>query len=158
MKHRIAMASLIVVLAAAFTAGAVPRAQAQECSDATLHGGYGYTSTGTLLSNVPPPLVGPFAEVGRQSFDGHGNTQGTATLSANGNIIKVTFDGTYAVNLACTGNMTLHVSFPDGTQAAVDADLVIDNNTTEIRAIVTDPGFVESRVYRKQFPRQSPQR
>jgi hypothetical protein len=44
------------------------------------------TSTGTLLdSYVPPPFAGPFAEVGRQTFDGKGNTNATATLSANGN-------------------------------------------------------------------------
>jgi hypothetical protein len=52
-------------------------------------------------------LAGPFTEIGRQAFDGSGTTDGTATLSANGNIRTVTFDGTYAVNPDCTGSMTL---------------------------------------------------
>ena len=43
----------------------------QPCSNATLSGNFGYTSTGTLLdSYVPAPYAGPFGEVGRQTFDG----------------------------------------------------------------------------------------
>jgi hypothetical protein len=133
----------------------VPKAQAgedEQCSNAKLRGSFGYTGTGTLLPDyVPPPLAGPFAEVGRQTFDGQGNTEATATLSANGNIAAVTVAGTYAVNPDCTGSMTLNVSFPDGSQATVHADFVIDDDGAESRAIVTDAGVVESRVYKKQL-------
>jgi len=121
----------------------------KECSNASLRGSFGYTGTGTLLdSYVPPPLAGPFAEVGRQTFDGKGNTDATATLSANGNIVKVTIAGTYTVNPDCTGTMTLNVS-PLG--AIVHADLVIGGDGAELRAIVSDSGVVESRVYSTQF-------
>src|SRR5271165_1005421 len=123
----------------------------KECSNATLHGSFGYTSTGTLLASIPglpPPLAGPFAEVGRQTFDGKGNTDATATLSANGNIVKVTIAGAYTVNPDCTGTMTLNVS-PLG--AIVHADLVIGGDGAELRAIVSDSGVVESRVYSTQF-------
>jgi hypothetical protein len=119
------------------------------CSNATLRGSFGYTSTGTLLdSYVPPPFAGPFAEVGRQTFDGKGNTDATATSSSNGNIVKLTIDGTYTVNPDCTGALTLNVS-PFG--ATVHADFVIDDDATELRAIVSDSGVIESRVYKKQF-------
>jgi hypothetical protein len=47
---------------------------------------------------VPPPFAGPFAEVGRQTVDGTGNTEATATTSSNGNIAPVTIKGTYTVN------------------------------------------------------------
>jgi hypothetical protein len=125
--------------------------RAKECSNATLRGSFGYTSTGTLLASyVPPPLAGPFAEVGRQTFDGKGNTDATATLSANGNIVKVTIEGTYTVNPDCTGSLTLNVS-PLG--ATVHADFVIGDDGAELRAIVTESGVVESRVYSKQFRR-----
>ena len=124
---------------------------AKGCSNATLQGGFGYTSTGTLLASIPglpPPLAGPFAEVGRQTFDGKGNTDATATLSANGNIQPVTIAGTYTVNPDCTGTMTLNVS-PLGVIAHLD--FVIDDDGAELRAIVTDSGgFVESRAYSKQ--------
>ena len=33
-----------------------------------------------------------------------------------------------------------------------NADFVIDDDGEELRAIVTDAGSVESRVYKKQFP------
>jgi len=55
------------------------------CSTASLRGSFGFTSIGTLLA-LPPPFAGPFGEIGWQTFDGSGNTDGTATLSANGNI------------------------------------------------------------------------
>ena len=119
----------------------------KECSNATLMGSFGFTSTGALTTSyVPPPLAGPLAEVGRQTFDGKGTTNATATLSANGNIVAVTVEGTYTVDPDCTGTMTLNVS-PLG--ATVHLDFVIDNNGAQIRAIVTDSGVVESRDYSK---------
>ena len=123
-------------------------AKAKECSKATLQGSFGYTSTGTLLdSYVPPPYAGPFGEVGRQTFDGKGHTSATATTSSNGNIAPVTIEGTYTVNPDCTGSMTLKVSPFDST---VHADIVIDDDGAEIRAIGSDSGLVETRVYHKQ--------
>ena len=109
----------------------------KECSNSTLHGTFGYSSTGTLLP-----------EVGRQTFDGKGNTDATATLSTNGNPSTVTINGTYTVNRDCTGSMTLYVV---QFMATVHLDFVIDDDGAEIRAIVTDANLVESRVYKKQF-------
>jgi hypothetical protein len=127
----------------------VPRAQAAECSIGTLHGSFGYTATGTLLpSAVPVSLAGPFGEIGRQTFDGNGHTTATATINANGNIINVTIEGTYTVNPDCTGSMTRNVS-PLGVTA--HDDLVIDDEGVELRTIATDPGEIETYVYRKQF-------
>jgi hypothetical protein len=117
------------------------------CSNATIRGSFGFTSTGTLLA-LPPPFAGPFAEVGRQTFDGKGNTDATATTSSNGNIVKVTIVGKYTVNQDCTGSMTLYVSPFDAT---VHVDFVISDDGAGLRAIVTDSGSVESRVYSKQF-------
>jgi hypothetical protein len=148
MKH----IATVVVFATLLVLGIAPKALAwenEECSNTTLEGSFGYTSTGTLLDTyVPPPFAGPFGEVGRQTFDGKGNTKATATLSANGNIQQVTIEGTYKVNSDCTGSMTLNVS---PLQATVHADFVIDRDGTELRAIGTDSGVIESRVYRKQF-------
>lgn len=153
MKRIIAPTTVVMVFATVFVLGIVPRAQAgedKECSNATLQGSFGYTATGTILTLAPPPFAGPFAEVGRQTFDGKGNTDATATLSANGNIIRVTVEGTYAINPDCTGSLTLTVS-PLGVTG--HADFVIDDDGAELRTIATDPGVVESRVYKKQFRR-----
>jgi len=137
--------AIVLVLSIAPKARA---AQVQECSNASLRGSFGYTSTGTLLDTyVPPPFAGPFAEVGKQTFDGKGHTDATATLSSNGNISKVTVEGTYTVNPDCTGSMALNVVEFGIT---VHADFVIDDGGTELRAIVTEASVIESRVYKKQ--------
>lgn len=148
MKH----IATFVIFATLFALGIAPKAQAseeKECSNATLHGSFGYTSTGTLLDSfVPPPFAGPFGEVGRQTFDGKGNTEATATISSNGNINQaVAISGTYVVNSDCTGSMTLNIP---AFGATVHADFVIDDGGAEIRAISTDSGVIETRVYRKQ--------
>ena len=152
MKRTIAPATLVIAFATAVVLGVAPTAQAdehRECSDASLRGSFGFTSAGTLLA-LPAPFAGPFGEIGRQTFDGRGTTDGTATLSSNGNIRHVTFDGTYAVNPDCTGSMTVFV-LPFGS--TVNLDFVIDDDGAELRAIVTGTGSVETRVYRRQFTR-----
>jgi hypothetical protein len=140
-----------LVVATLFVLVISPKAEAwedKECSIATLKGSFGYTSTGALLPAYAGPDAGPFAEVGRQTFDGKGHTDATATVSSNGDITQVTVEGTYSVKPDCTGSMTLQVAPFDAT---VDVAFVIDHDGEEIRAIVTDANVIESRVYRKQF-------
>jgi hypothetical protein len=151
MKRTVASKALVAVFATVFVLGTLPKAWADDnkrCSDASLQGSFGFTSAGTLIA-LPPPLAGPFTEIGRQTFDGRGNTDATATLSANGNIVSgATLQGTYEVNPDCTGSMTLFV-LPIAVTSHVD--FVIDDDGGELRAIITDAGIVESRVYKKQF-------
>jgi hypothetical protein len=152
MKRTNAPMALVIACATVFVLGVAPSVQADEhkgCSNASLRGSFGFTNTGTNLA-LPPPFAGPIAQIGRQTFDGRGNTDATATLSANGNIARVTAQGTYEVNSDCTGSMTLSIS-PFGT--AVLLDFVIDDDGAEVRAIITDAGAVESLVFRKQFAR-----
>jgi hypothetical protein len=152
MKRTIAPTTLVIVLATVFVLGILPKAQAgehRECSNASLQGSFGFTNTGTNIA-LPPPLAGPIAQIGRQTFDGRGNTHGTGTLSANGNILRVTVQGTYVVNPDCTGSLTLFVS-PFGS--TVNVEIVIDDDGAEVRALVTDPGAIESLVFKKQFSR-----
>ena len=135
-----------------FVLGIVPTAHADDhndCSVRSLQGSFGFTSTGTLLA-IPAPFAGAFAEIGRQTFDGHGNTEGTATSTANGNLNHLTFQGSYTVNPDCTGSMTFHV---DQLNADVPLDFVIDDDGAELRAVTTGgmTGNTETREYRKQF-------
>ena len=82
------------------------KAQLRRNSQARLKGaqtrscGAGSHTPAQELFSIPMfhPSCGPFAEVGRQTFDGKGNTDATATLSTNGNIVQVTIAGTYTVN------------------------------------------------------------
>jgi len=149
MKRTVPIATFGIALAILFLLGTVSSAQAQDhqCSNATLDGSFGFTSTGTIFN----PSASLFAQVGRQTFDGNGNTDATATTSINGASFPVTIKGTYTVNPDCTGSLTLHVS-PVGI--TVHADFVIASDGAELRAIVTDPGTVVTVVAKKQFRRQ----
>lgn len=148
----IVVAGLNTVFAGGAQAAPAPEraasATAKACTLSSLQGRFGFTSVGALL-NLPPALNGPFGEVGRQAFDGRGNTEATATLSANGNIVRITAQGVYLVNTDCTGSMHLFIPQFGST---VDLDFVLDDNGNELRAIVTAAGAIETRIYRKQIP------
>jgi hypothetical protein len=151
MRRTSARTTLVILVATAVVLGIVPKAQAdehKECSNATLHGSFGYTITGFSFS-APPPLAGAFAQVGRQTFDGNGNTAATATTSLNGNVLPVTLEGTYTVNPDCTGSFTITI-FPIGLTQHID--FVIDDDGREFRAISAESGDVLTAVGRKQFP------
>lgn len=128
--------------------GAASNAQAQpSCSNASLSGSFGYTNTGTILAG---PDAGPFGGVGRQTFDGKGNTQATATVSVNGNVLHVTIKGTYVVNADCSGSMILTITAGPETFTN-HADFVVVGGGTAFRAINADPGSVITTVGKKQF-------
>lgn len=67
----------------------------------------------------------------------------------NGNMVRVTVIGTYAVKPDCTGSMTLLVS-PVNVTSHVDSVIVRDG--PGFQAINTDPGTIITTVGKKQFP------
>ena len=73
-------------------------------SNETMKGSFGYTVTGTVVSaNGFAP--GPFAAVGRITFDGSGNVQTIRSLSDNGAIIQSdTGTGAYSLGSDCTSH------------------------------------------------------
>jgi hypothetical protein len=114
-------------------AGTVPPMHAQPtCTDASLHGSYGYSFDGTVIG------IGPAAGSGVITFDGEGNLSGADTLSLNGTIIPRTLTGTYAVQANCTGSVTLEVSTGD----IFHLEFVIVDSGRELRFIQTDAGTV----------------
>lgn len=150
MKYLTAKASASVLFSALVILGMGPSLRAQQqpgCSQATLSGSFGYTNNGSIIAG---PDAGPFGGVGRQTFDGKGNTEATATVSVNGNVVQVTISGTYSVNADCTGSMILTVS--TGTEVFTNhVKFVIVRGGTEMRAINTDPGAVITTIAEKQF-------
>jgi hypothetical protein len=149
MKHLVAKAFSTLLFCTLLFLGIAPNLQGQpSCSNASLSGSFGYTNTGAILAG---PDAGPFGGVGRQTFDGKGDTQATATVSVNGNIFHVTIKGTYVVNSDCTGSMVLTVSAGPETFTN-HVDLVVVHGGAQFRAINTDPGSVITTDAKKQFP------
>jgi hypothetical protein len=105
-----------------------------QCSVATLHGSYGFTTTGTANTPGGPSHIGA---VGLVVYDGRGNFVGKATVNIDGTVLRRTFVGTYTVAADCTG--TLSETFTDALDGRATFDLVIVDDGREYRAITTPP-------------------
>jgi len=90
MSHtKSSIAVMVVVLSLAI---GIQAQDAQHCSNATLHGSYGFHATGT-----------GFVAIGRFVFDGNGSLTGKLFIRVPGtNIGPVEFPGTYSVSPDCT--------------------------------------------------------
>ena len=99
--------------------------------NATFHGTYVLSGTGTRVG------VGPIAAVGEITSDGKGNTIATYTASVNGTIHKgVTVTGIYSVDGDCTGSL----AESDGSHY----EFVVTPDGSKVSWIRTDTGFATS--------------
>jgi hypothetical protein len=134
----------IVVAAVATLLGSsfATRASAQPpCSNASLRGEYAFQIDGANAN-------GPFAAVGKNTYDGKGNLSGAIVISMNGKIVRANYTGAYNLLADCTGNKWATL---DVLPLTVNFDFVVDSNLREIRMIVTDSGFTVSGTARKLF-------
>lgn len=137
LKPGIAAAVFASLLISSFTTRLDAR---DRCTNASLKGSYAFQVDGTNAN-------GPFAAVGKNTYDGKGHLKGVIVVSSNGAIIPAKYEGTYTLNADCTGIKS----------AALDVGLtvnfyfVVDSDLREIRMIVTDPGFTVSGTARKLF-------
>src|ERR1700694_4166039 len=90
----------LVVFASMFVVGAVPNAQAGQCSNASLNGAYGFFDGHTVV-----PAGTPFTALGRWNFDGKGNFTNTVTFNDNSTVTHGNDFGPYTVNADCTGKI-----------------------------------------------------
>lgn len=130
--------NLLVACAALLLTGLSAQAKTEKsCSLSTLQGSYGYTVTGFIPGSSPANV--PFAAVGRIVFDGRGGVTTVRTLSAGGTVVQNDpGSGMYSVNADCTGKFTISAP-PLGI---LSLDLVVDDDGSQIRAIVTNTGYV----------------
>ena len=132
----------LVVYTVMFVVGAVPNAQAGQCSNASLKGAYGFLDGHTLV-----PAGTPFVALGRWSFDGKGNFTNTLTFNDNGTVTHADDFGPYTVNADCTGTI-----FILGGTGSVE--IVLVDGGKEFYGVATNPSalVVTSSVAKKQFP------
>jgi hypothetical protein len=137
MMKRLKPGIIAAALASLLISGFTTRLDAQQdrCTNASLNGSYAFKVDGTNVTNPYLPL-GPFAAVGKNTYDGRGHMRGVITVSSNGSIIPATYTGTYTVNANCTGVKSATLSIG----AVVDFFFVIDDDLREIQMVVTQAG------------------
>jgi hypothetical protein len=111
-------------------------AQAHQCTLSDAAGRYGYTSTGTIVTQP----VGPFTAVGHVTFTESGTFTGAQTTSIAGNLVDETIQGTFTVNPDCTGSMTASVFHGTTLVRTSQIKLVWDIHQNEARGIFLTPG------------------
>jgi hypothetical protein len=151
MKRTTASPALVALLCVVFAATLAPTATAEDhpCSNRSVAGAYGYTTTGTRLG------IGPVAGVGIFTLDRNGDLSGKQTVSFNGTIADETYTGNYTVNSDCTGTATLVVvsSIPAFNRTST-LDLVWVDNSNAIRMIFTNAQTIITVDAKKRFSEQ----
>jgi hypothetical protein len=141
MMNRLKPGIIAAALASLLISGFTTRLDAQDrCTNASLKGSYTFQVDGTNVN-------GPFAAVGKNTYDGKGHLKGVIVVSSNGAIIPAKYEGTYTLNADCTGIKSAALDFG----LTVNFYFVVDSDLREIRMIVTDPGFTVSGTARKLF-------
>jgi len=149
MKHINITKTFAIAAVAALALAIAPAAKAQVnkgCNTATLQGTFAYTITGSFVA-APAPL-GPYAEVGAQTFDGSGGTVATGMSNTNGSVASATRTGTYTVNSDCTGTF----SFQIAPGISSHYFFVIANDGSAYQAVCLDPVAVITRIGTRLSP------
>ena len=108
---------------------------AETCSDASLHGTYGFSFQGVNLK-ADGTRASEFAGVGVETFDGHGAiTSGHLMSVFGGQPSTPTFTGTYSVNADCTGTKTITINGQPSHYT-----LILVDHAREIETAETDAG------------------
>ena len=127
--------SCIALLAFAATIATAPAAYSA-CSNASVKGVYGISSTGLNGS------LQPASSVDQINADGAGKLTGTATKSIDGTIVTFTFTGTYSIGSTCIG--TAIFTNQDGTTE--HDNIFLNNGNTGAFLIQTDANHVQSSI------------
>lgn len=116
------------------------------CTAKTLKGTYVYAQDGFNVQGDAATQRTPFAQAGREFFDGKGKMSGVATASLNGTIARSTYSGTYAIKSDCTGTVT----FTDNLNQTFHYDIFIGEDRKEFVFIQTDAGVVTAAFERRK--------
>ena len=108
------------------------------CSIATLDGDYIYAQDGYQKDTTADAPFAPFAQAGRDTFDGMGNMSGVYSGNFNGTITRGNYDGTYTVEPDCSGSVTL----TDNLGQTSHYDMYVAADGSELVFVQTDPNFI----------------
>jgi hypothetical protein len=142
MKRRLVLTASVAICIATFLGFALS-AQAAQCSNASVAGKWGFTSSGSVA--VAPGVYLPFSGIGRFTFDATtGTIGGNQTSSLGGNIYPTgDANGVFPERLVggltvfsdCTARATIDVYQGSTVVRSTILDGVFVNNAAELRAI-----------------------
>jgi len=116
------------------------------CSVASLKGAYIYAQDGFNISGETASQRTPFAQSGREIFNGDGTMSGVGTGNFNGLVAHLTYSGTYTVGADCTGSVT----FTDNGGTVSHFDIAIEDGGAEFGFVQTDANIVTAAFERRR--------
>ena len=116
------------------------------CSNSTLKGNYIYAQDGYKTGATANERQ-PFAQAGRETFDGEGNMSGVYSGNLNGTIVSVgEYTGTYTVNPDCSGLVT----FTDKLNQTFNYDIYVADGGDEFAFVQTDENSITAAYERRR--------
>ena len=116
------------------------------CSAASLKGAYIYALAGFSVTGDTASQRTPFAQAGREVFNGDGTMSGVGTGNFNGTVARLRYTGTYTVDANCFGQVT----FTDDEAVQSHYDIYIEDGGAEFGFVQTDPGVVTAAFQRRR--------
>ena len=129
---------LLLVTVAAAQPERRPDGPPRQCSAATLRGDYLYAQDGFQVKGTDARARTPFAQAGRETYDGAGKAKGAFTVSENGVPKRGTYTATYTIKADCSGSITI----VDSLKSTSHYDLYTIPTGDEVVWIQTDGGAV----------------
>ena len=143
-RHLVGFAALATVLVTIAGCGGSDSNAQSGCSAGTLRGAYIYAQDGFTITGATASQRTPFAQAGREIFNGDGTMSGIATANFNGAVSRVTYRGTYTVQADCSGA----VVFTDSDGVVSHYDIAIEDGGAEFGFVQTDANIVTAAFER----------
>lgn len=140
--------SIFILLALTISGAAVsasPVSAGDQCSVATIKGSYLYAQDGIILGKSADKNQ-PFAQAGREYFDGKGGMSGVYSGNFNGTIVRGSYKGTYTMNSNCSGT----VAFEDNQKNVSNYDIYATHNGSEFVFVQTDSSSITAAYERRR--------
>ena len=150
-RYAIGLATLASLLLGGAGCGGSNSEAQSGCSVGTLRGAYIYAQDGFTIAGDTADQRTPFAQAGRELFNGDGTMSGIATANFNGAVAQVTYTGTYTVEANCTGTVT----FTDDKSVVSHYDIAIENGGAEFGFVQTDANIVTAAFERRRTASQA---
>lgn len=123
--------SRLLALAVLLVLSAAPRIHAA-CSNATITGTWGFTTTGTLFLPGPAPV----GAVGMITYDLNGNITGSQDRSVGGLFAHETLQGTYTITRNCALKLLANVFDSSSNLVRISViDVVVEDNSNQASGV-----------------------